>query len=369
MTAIRTYELEMDPSDLRWFASHLGTDRCFPAELRIGGDRWPVWMGYRGRFSRWCDKPSYDLWFSDEDQFHGRTRLHLNAAYYDPSLLRGRFSLDLFRSLGVPTPEAWHVWLVLGGRPQGVYTAIEGVNATWLARRGITGSPIYYGVGRHGNFGLMDMRTGKPKRDLARGYEKCYPFDDDFSDLKALIQAISLPDDPEFEAGIDTVVDVENFLCWLAGIVFTSHTDGLVQNYALFKAADGRWQISPWDCDGTLGRCPDGHRLPADHMDLGGGGGNYLAARLLATPRWRRSYVSLWESLLEKEFRREVLEARLHALFASIREAALQDQMKGYANSTFLREPVRIRTYFAERTAFLRQRLAAWRSDVEDRAG
>lgn len=352
------YYLRMDPADLKWFASHLGTPRCFPGSLRVGVEHWPIWIGYRGRYSRRFPKPSYDLWFPPEAPFAGRRQLHLNAAYTDPSLLRARLSLSLFADLEVPVPAAWHARVSLNGREQGLYTVIESLDGTWLRRHGLPGGSIYYGVGGEGHFGLINPLTGRPKRYVTLGYEKCHPPDDDFSDLEQLIYQVALPAQEDFAAGIEQWVDVEEVLRWLVGVVYVSHIDGLTHNYAVFRGWDGCWVISPWDLDGTWGRVPSGMRRPADHMPLHGGGGNYLVARLLALPRWRRRYREIWDWALAGPLAPERVIDRLYALFAEVQPAALADPRKPYQNSTFLRERPRMRSYVAERTAFLRRELA-----------
>jgi spore coat protein H len=360
MDPVREYALELDPDDFRWFARNLGSERCFPARLTTDRGEFAGWVGYRGRFSRYCPKPSYDWWFGDPSG----GRLHLNAAYYDPALLRTRLSFGLFEELGVPVPRTWHVQLTLNGDAMGLYTAIEGVDQYWLRHRGIEGGQIYYGVGGLGNFGLLNRKTGKRKRYLAQGYEKCHPADDDVTDLEELILRITLADEAEFTAGIAEVVDVEEYLRWLVGAVFISHTDGLVQNYALVTGPDGRWQISPWDCDGTWGRCPDGGVMPADYLELEAVGGNFLTARLLASQRWRARYIELWEESLAGPLRPERLIERIGALFEAIRPAALRDQLKGFSNRTFSREPGRLRRYVEDRLAFLQAQVALGTSAI-----
>lgn len=357
MTPIPEYHLELNPPDLHWFRNHQGTDRCFPAQLRIGADTFAGWIGYRGRLSRWFSKSPYDLWFEPGAGPEGQTCLHLNPAYRDPSLLRGRLALSLFAELGVTAPRAWHVWLTMGGRPLGLYTALESLNAGWLQRHQQTGS-IYYAAGGKANFGLVNLDTKQPKRYLAMGYEKSHPDDDDFSELEELIYGITLPPDHEFEQQIDTVLDAEGCLRWLIGLEFTSHTDGVVQNYALLRPAGGRWQISPWDCDGTFGRTPFGQRLRANQVVVGTGEDNYLLVRLLHTARWRRRYLELWQEALAGPLAAKGVLAHLDAIYQEIRPYALADVSKRGVDSTFLREPAHIRRYVWERTAFVRHALA-----------
>lgn len=365
-SSVRTYALTLAPLDLKWMRRNAGTQRCFPGQLQVGERQWDVWIGYRGRYSRHFRKRGYDIWFDPHDSFDGHTALHLNAAYRDPSSLRSRLALSLFADLNVPTPNAWHLWLTLNGEPLGLYTAAESLNAPWLERRGLVADSIYYGVGNQGTFGLLDPETNEKKRSLARGYEKCYPDDDNFIDLETLIYSITLPTDEVFAKNIDLTVDAEECLRWLIGLEFLSHTDGLVQNYALFRTEGERWQLSPWDCDGTLGRIPNGRRYAADGMDVGSGEDNYLLARLLRSPRWRKRYLALWGEALRGPLRAEAVGERLEVIFREIRPDALADTNKRRSDTTFLREPALIRQYLNERTTFVRDRLGErrvqWRS-------
>ncbi len=354
---VRTYDLEMDPTDLAWLRRNPGSLRCFAAELRTDSGRWTGWIGARGRYSRYFRKPSYDLWFSREQPFEGWLGVHLTAGYRDPSLLRTRLSMEVFDSLGVPVPSSSHVWVNLNGEPLGVYTAIEPFDGGWMARRGKHPGAVYYAVGTKGNFGLIDPDTGRPKRQLGAGYEKAFPADDQIDDLQDLIYQITLPEPAEFEAEIDSVIDVEMALRWLIGVEMLSHTDGLVQNFALFREQGGRWQISPWDLDGTWGRIPNGDLVSADYMPVGTGEDNYLMARLLRSNRWRSRYLALWEELLDRQLAPERLIARMADMFAEISPYALKDEQKRLSNQTFRREPQRMMAFIRQRDSFVREAL------------
>jgi spore coat protein H len=356
------YELQMDAADLRWFRQHVGTPRCFEADMRVDGTWWPVWIGYRGNYSRRFRKPSYDIWFGERRPFPDHRQLHLNAAYRDPSLLRGRLAMEVFDSIGVDAPRAWHMRLSMGGEDRGVYTALESVDAGWVARRGAgEQGAVYYGVGSRGTFGLIDPITGHKKRHLSAGYEKAWPDDEDHSDLTDLIYDITLPDPEQFEADIDQVLDVEAVLRWLIGLEFMGHTDGVVQNYALFRTASGRWRTSPWDCDGTWGRMPNGYPIGAHEMDVGTGEDNYLFIRLLSSRRWSRRYRQLWTALLDGPLSPGQVSERLHGIYQEIRSDALTDPHKRRSNDLFLREPARIRRWVQERIEVIRSRLGPLR--------
>lgn len=350
-----TLAITMDAGDLRWFSRHRGTARWFPISLRTESKTVPGWIGYRGRYSRTFGKPSFEIFLNE--LLNGHRRLHLNAGDRDPSLLRGRLSMELFANLGVPSPQGCHVSLVLNGEPRGVYTAYEAMDEAWFSRCGLTPGAIYYAVGTKGNFGLLDPDTGRRKRWVAAGYEKVCPDDDDFSDLEDLIYGIALPDAEQFDSEIDKRIDVERCLRWFVGVEFTSHTDGLVQNYGLVRSGSGRWQISPWDCDGTLGRTPRGTTLRSSEVDIGSGEDNMLVQRLLRSPHWRRRYLAIWEEALATVLSARRIATRMYEMHEEIRRAALADASRGFSRSTFLREPSRIKTYIEDRTTFVQRRL------------
>lgn len=357
------YQLQMDNHDLAWFLKHPGTNRWFPVEFQVESERCHGWIGYRGRSSRWFRKPSFELCLQ-QPGFRGQDRLHLNATYRDPSLLRARLALDLFAEIGVPTPKAWHATLSLNGKPFGLYTAVESVDQHWLSRNGYADGPIYYAVGDHGTLGYLDLETGKRKRYLAMGYETLQSDDGCFDALETLIHSVVLPDPASFDKVVAAVVDVERFLRWFIGVEFLAHTDGLVQNYALFRPRGGRWLISPWDCDATLGRLPSGRPQHGDEMRLGTGTENYLAVRLLASKVWRPVYEGLWQQLLAEELSLPRITERLEGIFSEIRSAGLQDERRRWSDSLFLRQPNEIRRWVAERRGIIQAMLTPSRKNA-----
>jgi spore coat protein H len=261
--------------------------------------------------------------------------------------------------MGVPTPAAWHVSLSMNDRKLGLYTGVESVDQSWLARNGYASGPIFYAVGDQGTLGYLDQETGRRKRYLATGYESADAGEESFDELVQLINNIVLPDEVSFDEGIAQIVDVDRFLRWFIGVEFLAHTDGLVQNYALFRPQGERWLISPWDCDATLGRLPCGRPQQGDEMRLGTGTENYLAVRLLASRLWRPYYERLWEELLADVLSVERIAAELDEIYQEIRPVALQDERRRWSDSTFRREPANIRRFVAERTERIRAMLGA----------
>ena len=57
----------------------------------------------------------------------------------------------------------------------------------------------------------------------------------------------------DFEKQIEQILDVNQYLTWLAGVVCTQNFDGFIHNYALYQNSktSGVFEITPWDYDGT----------------------------------------------------------------------------------------------------------------------
>ena len=60
--------------------------------------------------------------------------------------------------------------------------------------------------------------------------------------LQEMIIKINTISKEEFENEIVKYINVNAYLCWLAGVVFTQNFDGFVHNYALYQ--NGRQRFS-----------------------------------------------------------------------------------------------------------------------------
>ena len=132
----------------------------FRKSSEVENTSYPIEIGYRGSYTRKFRKRSYTLDF-EEGSFYGASKIHLNAEYRDPSLIRNKLSLDFFQDLGVLSPNSQHINLYRNGILKGVYLQLESVDDMFLKKRGLPSGPIYYAVNNDANFSLT--REDKPK--------------------------------------------------------------------------------------------------------------------------------------------------------------------------------------------------------------
>ncbi|WAH36269.1 CotH kinase family protein [Alicyclobacillus dauci] len=345
------YSLFIHPNDVRELRRDIWCDDPVEAKLKMGGVRCDVQVGYRGSHIREMPKKSYRVEFETPGNRLVR-EIHLNAEYNDPSMIRNRLSLELFRELGVHSPDCEHVFLTVNGSPAGVYLRLESVDEYFLRRRSLPFGSIHYAVNDDANFSLISAIDHAAKSRLDDGYErKC---GDERSDeqLRQLIYSINTIPRAEFGVQIRNWIDIDKYLRWLAGVVFTQNFDGFIQNYALYcNPQTGLYEIFPWDFDATFGRDIRGEILDYDYVPIEGY--NTLSARILDVSEFRHRYRNLLECLLESVFTPKHLNPKVLHLFECIRPYVLQDPYKRAQVQEFEQEVDTILNFIENRRRYL----------------
>jgi len=354
---IPEYKLFIRPNDLRELRRDIWIDEPIPAQLTIEGKRLDIDVAYRGSHIRDFPKKSYQVSFYKPKKFRGSNHIHLNAEYKDPSLIRNKLSFDFFAELGVLSPLSRHLFLIQNGKAEGVYLEIESVDENFLKRRNLSNGSIFYAVDGDANFSLMSDLDKETKKSLELGYERKLgrPEDDYF--LKELIFNINTIANNEFEKEIQKFVDIDKYLRWMAGIIFTSNYDGFVHNYALYRNGETRlFEIIPWDYDATWGRDVNGKIMEPDYVPIDGF--NTLTARILNVDTFRKQYRMLLEEMMKQQFTVENMIPKVEKMTQSIRPFVKQDPYKKHDINIFDQELSVITKYIEERRKYLYRKLA-----------
>ncbi|MGG3466810.1 CotH kinase family protein [Neobacillus pocheonensis] len=353
---IPQYKLFINPIDLRELKRDIWIDDPIPAQLKLDGKRLEIDLSYRGSHIRDYIKKSYQISFYKPSLFKGSKQIHLNAEFKDPSLIRNKLSFDFFSELGVLSPQSQHVLLTLNGKVEGVYLEIESVDQHFLRRRNLTTGSIFYAVDGDANFSLMSDLDKELKKSLELGYERKFGIASDDYYLQEFIIKINTIPVPEFEREIPKYVDVDKYLRWIAGIIFTSNYDGFVHNYALYRNGEsGLFEVIPWDYDATWGRDVNGKVMEANYVPIEGF--NTLTARLLDVRNFRKQYRTLLEEIMNHQFTIEFIIPKVENLHQSIRPYVLQDPYKNQAIDQFDQEIYVISNYIEERREYLYRKL------------
>jgi hypothetical protein len=276
--------------------------------------------GYLGSLS--TVRPSLKLDFGEfvaGQIWRGMRRLTLNNDRQDTSHTHQMMGYALFRKAGCPAPRVGFARVTVNGRDLGVYSIVENIDRSFLARHFQDGSGnLYEGQ-------LADFAEGFLPR-FERKTNKSAPRNDR-SDLEAVVQALRA-DDAGLERAVAKVIDLDAFLSFWAMEVITGHWDGYAgdkNNYYLYRdPRTGLFYFIPWGADGAftkrhsfLPNCPDSVYA-----------WSLLTNRLYNHPATRRLYHARLKSLLENVWDETTLLAEVDRIqgLLSLDDGALQDQ-------------------------------------------
>ncbi|WP_319003608.1 CotH kinase family protein [Rossellomorea aquimaris] len=345
--SLPSFDLQIDRADLLEMERDVWNNASVPARLKIEDNMYDVYIRYRGSYTRALEKKSYHVEFEKPGIWNGASEVHLNAELFDPSHFRNKLSLDFIRDLGIHTPNSQHILLTRNGEPLGLYLQLESVDDTYLCKRNLPPGTIYYAVSDKANFSI------KRKRGLTSGYQRKLGNMQDDHQLIHFIRSINTSPHE-----IPRLLNIENYLRWLAGAVCTMNNDGFTHNYALYlNSEDHLFSIIPWDYDATFGRKVNGDVMEYDYVSITGKTKNKLTTQLMKRSGYRRRYKGILEEILETKFNKNYLEDKVMDLHSSLRPYILMDPHIHSDIDSYDREPSFIFQFIEDRKAFLRREL------------
>jgi spore coat protein H len=351
-----TYYLYIHPNDLKELRSDIWCEDPVQGSLKIDKKKLDIDLVYRGSHTRKFKKKSYNIRFYQPKFFLGAKEIHLNAEYKDISLMRNKLSFDFFTSIGVIAPKTRHVFLNINGKSEGLYLQLESVDEQFFQKRNYPLSAIFYAVDGDANFSLLSDLDKDVKESLELGYEMKYGTEEDTGYLQELIYKINTLPRDDFEQSIQGYVNVNQYLRWLAGVIFTQNYDGFVHNYSLIRNKEtGLFEVSPWDYDGTWGRDVNGKVMEYDYVRVEGF--NTLTARLLDIQTFRKEYRSIIEEILLTEFTVEKMKPKIEELYETLRPYVIKDPYIQHQLSKFDQEPEFILNFIRDRSNYIRENL------------
>ncbi|WP_203245918.1 CotH kinase family protein [Sporosarcina beigongshangi] len=353
---IPEYQLFIHPSNKSELRRDIWQDDPVAAKLTIHKKKYAIDLAYRGSHIRDLRKKSYHVSFYKPGMYRQAKEVHWNAEFKDPSLLRNKLSFDFFNEIGCISPKSRFVFLKINGGNEGLYLEIESVDEYFLANRHLPKGAIFYAVDGDANFSLMSDLDKKVKESLSLGYEKKYGTEQEEVYLQELIFMINTLTKDEFETEIVKYLNVEQYLRWLAGVVFTQNFDGFVHNYALYcNRETGLFEVIPWDYDATWGRDVDGEVMEEDYLRIQGF--NTLTARILDVKTFRTRYKSLLEDILTNKFTVDYLKPKIKEMHTLIRPYVEKDPYEKNNLEVFDKEPAYICAYIEARGNYIRSQL------------
>lgn len=283
-------------------------------------------------------KPSFAIKFNEFESgqyFYGHEKILLNNSSADPSFLCEAIGGEIFRAAGVPAARVTFARVDLNGRDLGLYIVAQAPNRDFLSDHfKKTKGNLYEGS-------QADI-TEKLRLDSGNGPKEQ-------ADLKGLAAAVREPDQAQRIKKLGSVLDLDNFLSFLAVEIFTWHYSGYAMdrdNYRIYHdPVTDRLFFIPDGLDGLLGKA-NGPLLP----DCRG----ILARAVLESGEGQRLYRERMSKLLGTAFKVDLLQNRMNEWAAKIRPAAARDPNEAKAFDAALAQ---LRETLAQRARFIDEEL------------
>jgi spore coat protein H len=359
---LKKYEIIINPKLLRQLNNDIWQEEHVPALLKVDDERYSIGIKYRGNVIRKQKKKSYHILFQKPHTVNGAHEIHLNAEYKDKSLSRNKLSLDFFNRIGVLAPHSQHVLLYINGICKGIYLELESFDEYLLKKRHLPDGPIIYATNYFANFSLLSPEN-KLKSKLREGYTIKSGPKQALDDLEQFIAMINSANNEKFEQEIDMWLDTDQYLKWLCGVVCTQNFDGFIHNYALYRNGEtGRYEITPWDYDGTWGRDLHGKKLAYDFVPVTGY--NTLTARLLHFPVIQKKYKDMLTLIFENDFTPKAQAAVIDSIIEKLSPNLHLDPFISISEKDLLQEKNYISQFINKRRTFLSEQLNKFSNEV-----
>jgi spore coat protein H len=210
----------------------------------------------------------------DNQRFHGFKQLALSSSYDDQSLIREKVVADIFREAGLCSARTafYRVYIDFGEEPVyfGLYTMVEIVDDTAVDDQFDDNDGNLYkpeGIGAGFAYGTFDQQwfSKESNEDAA-----------DWSDILSLfdtLHASTRTSNPAlWRSGLESVLDVDVFLNWLAVNTVIQNWDTygrMTHNYYLYNDPQtGLLNWIPWDNNEALQDGKQGGAVSLDFRDV-----------------------------------------------------------------------------------------------------
>ena len=281
-----------------------------------------------------------DLDSADHAKFHGLQAMQLQSGALDPSKAREALAFALFREAGVPAPRTAlaEVTLSVPGEHQkaylGLYTLVEPVDRAFLKDRFGTDKGLL--VRPQGLRGLDFL--GDDWEKYRGPYRPLFePTPDEARRFIEFVRLVQRGNDEQFRKEIDSYLDVDRFLRFMAVQALIANADGfftLAYNFALFLDPNtNRFVFIPGDQELAFANflmMGSADQLMDMSLAHPYGGQNRLADRLLEIPDVREVHRKILKDLATTVFRKDRLLADA-AAFEDATKAILERELAARA--------------------------------------
>lgn len=230
--------------------------------------------GAAGSYQEFDDRPGLTVRMgkgSNDQNFHGMVKFHLNNSVQDETFLNEWLGCQLFHAAGYPAPQVSHVRLWINDRDMGLYVLREGFDDGFMRRTiGGTGGIMFDSGFLQDVDDPLEVDFGEEQQARER--------------LRTLAQASAEVSPEKRFHDLADLVDFSQFIRFMALERMVGHWDGYslnINNYRLYFPDHGKAIFLPHGMDQILG--DPGAGLYDMSQAL-------LAGCVVQNPAWRTAY-------------------------------------------------------------------------------
>ncbi|MEA3503957.1 MAG: CotH kinase family protein, partial [Bacteroidota bacterium] len=291
-------------------------------------------IGFRikGNTSVSSQKKSFRISFNSFEsgrKFYGVEKMNLNGEHNDPSVIRAKLAMDLYREMGVPAPRTNHYLLYINDEFYGVYINVEHIDEVFVKSRFGNNNGNLYKCSYGADLAYSDDNPDSYKIENSSGriYElKINKFADDYTDLRDFIKILEEADNSSLRCALDTIFNVQQYLKIMAVDIFVGHWDGYLYNknnyYLYHNNVTGKIEFIPYDVDNTFGVDWSGVSWAERNLynwSQGGGESRKLYERLMEVDKFRNQFSFYMDKLINEVATSEILFEKIDIIKDGIR--------------------------------------------------
>jgi len=269
-TVLHDISLTINSRDWSSLKEHFLENTYYPCDFKWSGQTVRnVGIRSRGTGSRSGLKPGlridFDRYTTDQ-KFLGLKSVILRNNTQDPSGMRERLSMSLFKRMGLIAEREAHARLFINNTYAGLYTIVESLDKTFLAKNLNEDSGHLYEYSFDNaaplpfNFGYPgaspDLYTPVPFKP------ETLELDPQGEVLERLFWTANVAGDAVWRSSIEEFIDIKKFIRHLAIENFLGEEDGLTgdygpNNFYFYRFANtNRFTFLPWDKSNTFWESP-----------------------------------------------------------------------------------------------------------------
>ena len=326
------------PCDVEWRTVKVRNAAC---RSRGNGSRSPIKPGLEIEFDRYVSG----------QRFLGLRSLVLDNLWQDPSMLRERLAMRLFRRMGVAAPRESHVRLFIGGTRQfaGLYAAVEPIDGGFLDRELGDSDGYLYEFRWRDEYHFEDL--GADLAGYAMRFEpRTRQGDPAFALYDPVRELIAAMNERSLEE-LESIFDLRGFIRYVAIENYLAEWDGLLgflglNNFYLYRSTRAVARLLPWDKDTTFA---DVNWPSSYNVDT-----NILMRRVWADAGYRALYL---QTLRDTADAAAFLNEELAFMYAQIAATAIADPYKPESNESFVAAVERLVDFARTRPSVVRRYL------------